>query len=235
MLHISPLSTKVALQFTYGFLVLLLISGFAIASLLVMNRTVKRNVMMYLFNSGTSKVQMHLYFGMLSIFSLFVYTAFATLVDGIDLDISSLGKAVGIIFFGIGVNAVGNGLQVKTDYFDDSPSRDPDFDTDDPTEKLAGYTVQSNFFLRLFDSSDRSFELHLVLGALALLGVIFYEGYDLAFVSKEYDPESYGYSLAYAFVGIGAAGWGQGLQRKFESEADKKKKSPSKKKTKVKA
>lgn len=223
MLPSLLLNSKLCYQIMYGFMVLILMVGFIIGSLLVLDKKTSKNIVFYLLSSGTSKVQLHLYFGMISIFSIFVYTAFSTLVNGLSLDIASLGKAVGIVFFGMGVSSVGTGLQAKDELFE-ADSGDPD--ADDPTEKMASYTQQSNFFLRLFDSSDRSMELHLFLGAMALLGVIFYEGYDIAYITKEFVPEDYGYSLAYAFVGIGAAGWGQGIQRKFanrEAAAVKKK------------
>ena len=228
-MNLISLRSDIVLQFTYGFLVFLILVSFMLISITIMDRDTKRNVLLYLFNSATSKIQLHLYFGMVSIFSIFEYTAFSTIVNGIPLDIAALGKSIGIVFFGIGVSSVGSGLQAKTDIFQ-SDGDDPD--EDDPTEKLTTYTVQSNFFLRLFDSSDRSFELHLVLGAIAILMIIFYEGYDIAYITKNYYPEDYGYALAYAFVGMGAAGWGQSVQRRFESEKKQKpkRKVPTRKK-----
>ena len=81
-------------------------------------------------------------------------------------------------------------------------------------------TEESNFFMRLFNSNDKSLEMHLFLGALSILCIIFYEGYDLVYISKFLDPEDYGYGLAYAFAGIGAASWSQGVQRKFQKSKE---------------
>lgn len=133
------------------------------------------------------------------------------MVIGIPLDIAGLGKGVGIIFGGMGVGSFGAGVQTK----DDSD--------DDPTDKMTPASIQSTFFLKLFNSKDRSVETHLFFGALVMICIIFYQGYDLAYMSKHWDPEEYGYAFAYTFAGIAAAGLGQNAQRKIESSKAKRK------------
>lgn len=171
--------------------------------------------MLRLLNSRDREVQLHLYFALITIISIFFYTAYAVLCRGFIFDVVSFGKGIGVIFVGVGISSVGNGLQLKED------GNLSFITTGDHDKKDDLIDIKINqaepLFTQLCDSDDGTIEMHLFLGAIALITVILYTGYDLAYTAKDFQPFSYGQALAYTFSGVGAAGWGQGLQRKFQA------------------
>lgn len=69
---------------------------------------------------------------------------------------------------------------------------------------------------RLLDSDDRSIELHLALGALAVIVGLILAGWSVIVQSKPFDMMSYGTGIGALFTGIGIAAISAGLQRKAQ-------------------
>lgn len=207
------------LELGRGIIIFVLILGAIIGSMIMMARGTKNHWFLGILDSSNPALELNLYCGMISLYSLFIYTAFATIIDNIPYDPVGLGRGIGLIFIGISLGAVGNGLQTKEEE-DDLPEV-----IDYPFLKLQD--LYSVLFSRLLNSRDRSVEMHLFLGGLAIILFILYEGYDLAYISKSFDAENYGAGVAYTFGGIAAASWGQGMQRKFENKRKRKHKPKS--------
>lgn len=203
------------MTFAGNVIVLVLMVGLIFSGAILLHSKRHHAWYMQLFNSRDSQVQLHLYFGMVSLFSLFFYTGYAVAVRSFAFDMLSFGKAIGITFTGVGIGAAGHGLQLKEDgniHFVSVGHGDGDGDVN-ADENTA-------LFARLCDLSDTSLEMHLFLGAFAIILVILYTGYDLAYTAKDFHPFDYGQALAYTFAGVGAAGWGQGIARKFQQKSD---------------
>ena len=73
-----------------------------------------------------------------------------------------------------------------------------------------------NWLAKLFDSSDKTVEAHLVLTAICILSFIGLTIYAVVVLGHPFDPQAYGTGAGATFAGTGAAAWGTGLQRKNE-------------------
>lgn len=69
---------------------------------------------------------------------------------------------------------------------------------------------------RLFDSTDRTVEAHLVLASLGVIAFVALAAYGVVWLGHQFDPAAYGQGLGLAFAGSGAAAWGQGAQRRVQ-------------------
>lgn len=198
-----------------GLLILILIFILIFSGLIFTDHQSRKNKLLYLFDSELSAIQFNLYFGMIGLFSLFIYTGYATLINQIIFDPASLGEGISVLFIGIGIGCVGQGLQNK----EDGPIRRSNSESIKPTASnvVVSSMIEGNFISRLSDGNDRTLEMHLFLGVVSIIVLILFQGYDLVYVdTKFFSPQAYGTGLAYIFAGIGAASWGQGFQRKYQ-------------------
>ena len=196
-------------------IIILCVLGVLLAGLPLMYRHGYRRWYLEIFNSRVGSFDLNLYFGLVSMLTLFLYTAYAVLIRHFEYSSLDFGRGIGAIFIGVGLNAVGTGLQKKVE---GDPEEEDGPDEDEPPLSAAV------LILKLLDPADAQFELHLLLGALAITMVIIYTGYDLAYYAHGFDPSEYGDSLAYMFVAVGAAGWGQGIQRRLQRKTKHNKK-----------
>ncbi|MDE2099140.1 MAG: hypothetical protein KGL39_17935 [Patescibacteria group bacterium] len=74
----------------------------------------------------------------------------------------------------------------------------------------------SNFFAKLFDSSDRTVEAHIVLPAFAILAFIAFSGMDVILLRHAFNPDSYGQGVGWLLSGGGIGAIGQGMQNKMQ-------------------
>lgn len=164
-----------------------------------------------LLDSRNSRVDLTLYFGMVALFSVFLYTAYAVLIRHFEFVASDFGRGIGITFLGVGLSWVGTGLEYTVD---------GDHNYDDHLHLLNTQLSLRGILGRVANADDARAEMHLLLGALAIIFMILYTGYNLAYQAHGFDPSNYGEGLAYTFTGVGVAGWGQGLQRKLRSKGE---------------
>lgn len=73
-----------------------------------------------------------------------------------------------------------------------------------------------SFFSALLNSDDRGMELHLVLGAVAILIGLGLTVWTVIVQDKPFDIVSFGQGIGYLFTGAGIAAVAQGLQRKAQ-------------------
>lgn len=68
----------------------------------------------------------------------------------------------------------------------------------------------------LLDSDDRATELHLALGAAAVLTALALTIWTVTVQDKPFDVSSFGQGIGFLFSGIGIAAISSGLQRKAQ-------------------
>lgn len=188
-----------------GGILLVLILASIFGGIFMVQKGSRKINMLYLFNSKTPQMQLNLYFGMVGIYSLFIYTCYSTIVGHISFDITSLSKGISIIFLGIGAGSVGNGIQSKVD-----PST-PTVTVDPTTYQIP--ILSSSVFTDIYNATNTSVQIHLVLGAISIIGMILYQWYNIIFGDQTFVPIGYATAITYALAAIGVAGIGQSFQR----------------------
>lgn len=69
---------------------------------------------------------------------------------------------------------------------------------------------------RLLSAEDRTIELNLVLGALAVIAFIFYTGWTVIVQGQHFEPTAFGSGLALTLGGMSTSGLLQGMQRRIQ-------------------
>ena len=77
----------------------------------------------------------------------------------------------------------------------------------------------SSWLSRLFNSSDRSVESHIVFTFLALIATIAYTGWHLIVLHNPFAAADFGQGVGVILGGGGVAAWGQGSQSKAAAGA----------------
>ncbi len=211
-----------AMPLTAALILLVMIVGLVCSGVILFTNAHHRPWYLRLLDSNDTQFQLHLYFGAVALFSLFFYSGYAVIVRHFPFGAVDFGKGTGIIITAISMSAIGDGLQHHADPTavdgDGAPStpQDPTAPVPPtPTSLSPVVTTPRSVAKALMNMQDSSLEMHLFLGAFAIIVMILYSGYDLAYNATSFNPSDYAQAVGCCFVAVGLSSWGQGVQRKL--------------------